>query len=164
MSQELSLIKRIVDAVEDDGMINYKEGWEIITAVKRAIGVTNSTDILKLVGEQIAHEHYGGELLGGIEKGLDIRSDKDISVKARPIKHFSKAGNPVTATSIKTSHFNFDLVAVVLFHPETSSFYQIVEFDTEYVKKHATYDAHDNIYTMSLNKKHYQAGRIVHEG
>lgn len=136
--------------------------YQNICDLKKRAGFNASTDILKLVTEEMAHKYYGGDLIGGSEKGRDIKGSpthRDVSVKGRPIKHFTKQNTPELRTPIRTSHWNFDYVVVVMFEPEYTEFYEMIEFTKDYFQKHARKDDHDNRWEMGLTIPHYKAGR-----
>lgn len=152
-------IKTIVDSVADDGKIDLEEAWKCMVAIKKAAGMSAHGEVLKDVGECIAHKHYGGDLLSGCTKGYDINNGERIQVKARSIKLFKKSGRPQTVTAIKVSHFNFDKLVVVLFHPDDGSFVEMIEYTCDQLKEVMTLDKHDNIYVASLTDKLYDAGK-----
>ena len=113
------------------------------------------------VGECIAHKYYGGELLSGCTKGYDIDNGELIQVKARSIKHFKKSGRPSTVTAIKVSHFEFDKLVVVLFHPKDGSFVEMIEYTKEQLKPRMKLDNHDNIYVATITDELYDIGKKI---
>ena len=151
-------IKTIVDSIADDGKIDLEEAWKCMVAIKKAAGMSAHGEVLKDVGECIAHKHYGGNLLSGCTKGYDIDNGEHIQVKARSIKHFKKSGRPRTVTAIKVSHFNFDKLVVVLFHPDDGSFVEMIEYTRNQLQSIMKLDTHDNIYIASLTDELYDAG------
>ena len=156
----LAIINKTTYALED-GIIDLEEAWDIICAAKKAAGLPPWGEILKEVGESIAHKHYGGELISGSQKGYDIFNGERIQVKARSIKKFKTDGSPKLATAIKFSTDNFDKLVIVTFRPDDGSFYQMIEFTKEQLLDVASHDGYDNTYTQGLTSELYFQGKIL---
>ena len=68
-------------------------------------------------------------------------------VKSRTIKGYYKNGAIKLSTTVKTSHDEFDLIALIVFDKD-GTFHSHYEITKEYFNSVSSHDPHDNIWIM----------------
>jgi hypothetical protein len=115
---------------------------------KLATALGRTRNIVGEYAERLAHQYYGGKLLGPSNISADIEGvDKTLyQVKSRKLN-----GNSSTQLSVIRS-WGFDYLVVVLFE-ENGAIKQALEVPVEVAKEYGVKNSHQNGWVITTSKK-----------